>query len=133
MFGIGGRVVFCCFFGVLGFVFFVGFGAGAQGVGLEIGEGDSVVLIGNTLAERQALFGYFETALHCKYPAHRLRVRNMGWSADEVGMRPRPVGFGDIHRWLGAQEADVILAFYGFNESFQGAERGQGIALKAML
>ena len=103
-------------------VLMVGFAGNAQEAGapLEINEGDSIVFIGNTLAERLSLFGYFETALHSKYPAHRLRVRNMGWSADEVALRPRPKDFGDIHRWLGAQKADLIFAFYGLNESFKG-------------
>ena len=89
---------------------------------LQLSEEDSIVIIGNTFAERMHLFGYFETLLHAKYPEHQLRVRNMGWSADELTLRPRPKGFGDLHRYLAEQKADVILACFGMNESFKGAE-----------
>ena len=65
---------------------------------LQLSEEDSIVIIGNTFAERMHLFGYFETLLHAKYPEHQLRVRNMGWSADELTLRPRPKGFGDLHK-----------------------------------
>ena len=87
---------------------------------LRIDANDSIVFIGNTFAERMHLFGYFETFLHCKFPEHKLKVRNMGWSADELTLKPRPVGFGDRHRYLEREEADVIFACFGMNESFQG-------------
>lgn len=89
---------------------------------LEIVQGDSVVFIGNSFAERLHLFGYFETLLHSKYPDHRLKIRNMGWSADEVAVRPRPFRFGDVHRYLTEHEVDVIFACFGMNESFGGVE-----------
>ncbi|MDP7655584.1 MAG: hypothetical protein QF706_05885, partial [Roseibacillus sp.] len=63
---------------------------------LPVQKGDSIVIIGNTFAERMQLFGYFETFLHCRFPDHRLRVRHMGWSADEVDRRIRPKGFPDL-------------------------------------
>jgi hypothetical protein len=87
---------------------------------LRIDAGDSIVFIGNTFAERMHLFGYFETFLHCKFPEHKLKVRNMGWSADELTLKPRPVGFGDRHRYFEREEVDLIFACFGMNESFQG-------------
>ena len=87
---------------------------------LKLGREDSVVFIGNTFAERMHLFGYFETLLHAKFPDHELKVRNMGWSADELTLMPRPKGFGDLHKYLAVQEADVIFACFGMNESFKG-------------
>lgn len=87
---------------------------------LQLRKGDSIVFIGNTFAERMHLFGYFESFLHSKFPDHRLRVRNMGWSADEVALRPRPRGFGDRHRYLEQEKADVIFCCFGMNESFLG-------------
>lgn len=81
---------------------------------------DSIVIIGNTFAERMRLFGYFEMFLHCEFPEHRLKIRNLGWSADEVAQRPRPKGFGDRHRYLTQEKADVIIACFGMNEAFQG-------------
>ena len=101
----------------------IGACSGAPGsAALEIAEGDSIAFIGNTFAERLHRFGYFETLLHSKYPDHRLKIRNMGWSGDEVALRPRPFRFGDMHRYLTEHEIDVIFACFGMNESFGGAE-----------
>ena len=89
---------------------------------LEMGKGDSIVIIGNTFAERMHLFGYFETFLHCRFSDHDLKVRNLGWSADELTLMPRPRGFGSLHENLAARRADLIFACFGMNESFRGAE-----------
>ncbi|MEO6686264.1 MAG: SGNH/GDSL hydrolase family protein, partial [Dyadobacter sp.] len=55
--------------------------------------GDHLVLLGNTFADRMRHYGYFETLLQKNYPAKQLTLRNMGWSADEVGLQPRPLNF----------------------------------------
>ena len=89
---------------------------------LQLDSGDSVVFIGNTFAERMHLFGYFETLLYSVYPDHHLKVRNLGWSADEVALRPRPKGFGDLHGYLLQARADVVFVCFGMNESFAGSE-----------
>lgn len=87
---------------------------------LEIRKGDRVIIIGNTLAERMQYFGNFEALLHQRFPEHQLVVRNLGWSADELTLRPRSAGFKDHGHTLKDHKADVILAFFGFNESFAG-------------
>lgn len=87
---------------------------------LVLNRDDRVCLIGNTLAERMQHFGYFETLLHAQFPEHDLVVRNLGYSADEVRFRPRSLDFGTPDQHLTMQQADVILAFFGFNESFAG-------------
>ena len=56
-------------------------------------NGDRIVLIGNTFADRMRHYGYFETFLQKKFPTQQLTLRNMGWSADEVGLQPRPLNF----------------------------------------
>lgn len=91
---------------------------------LELKKGDHVVWIGNTFAERMQYFGDIESRLHARYPGHNLVVRNLAWSADTVSLRPRPKDFGDIHHYLSATKADVILACYGLNETwdYQGEE-----------
>src|SRR5690349_8141004 len=81
---------------------------------------DHVVLVGNTLAERQMLFNHFEASLLSRFPALELTVRNLGWSGDTPALQPRPLNFGDAAQHLAAQKADVILAFFGLNESFAG-------------
>ena len=90
----------------------------SKGESLALKPGDHVVWIGNTLAERMQYFGDIESHLHARYPNHNLVVRNLAWSADTVSLRPRPKNFGDIHQYLSEVKADVILACYGFNETW---------------
>ncbi len=88
-----------------------------------VGENDSIVFLGNTFAERMQLFGYFETFLHSRFPDHHLRIRNMGWSADEVDKMIRPKGFPNRFDELREHEVDLIFICFGMNESFQGPAR----------
>ena len=55
--------------------------------------GDRIVLLGNTFAERMRHYGHLETLLQQTFPNRQLSLRNMGWSADEVGLQPRPLNF----------------------------------------
>ena len=87
---------------------------------LELRPRDRVILIGNTLADRQQYFNHFETTLLALYPQLELSMRNLGWSADTLTLQPRPLNFGDVPQHLTAQKADVLLAFFGANESFDG-------------
>jgi lysophospholipase L1-like esterase len=87
---------------------------------LELRKSDHVVLVGNTLAERMQLFNHFETLLHARFADLQLVVRNLGWSGDTITLQPRPLNFGDAAMHLSRQKADVILAFFGANESFAG-------------
>ncbi len=89
---------------------------------VELRHGDRICLVGNTFAERFQLFGYFESKLLATLPDLELSVRNLAWSADETALRPRPLAFGPVARHLEAQGADVVLMFYGANESFRGAD-----------
>ncbi|MED5586078.1 MAG: azurin, partial [Verrucomicrobiota bacterium] len=93
---------------------------------LPVHKGESIVILGNTFAERMQLFGYFETFLHCRFPDHRLRVRHMGWSADEVDSRIRPMGFPGLFEELEGHKADLLFLCFGFNESFAGAAGVEG-------
>lgn len=95
----------------------------ADGPQLKLEKGNKIVLIGNTLAERQQHFGNFETLLHARFPQHNLVVRNLGWSADELTLRPRSQAFADHGHKLTDHKPDLIFAFFGFNESF-GGEQG---------
>src|SRR5690606_34950268 len=89
---------------------------------LELGDGDKLVIIGNTLAERMQHDGYFETSLQARFPDKRLGVRNLGWSADEIDLRPRSANFEDHGHGLSAYAPDVGLAMFGLNEAFAGPE-----------
>src|SRR5579864_334615 len=87
---------------------------------LELHKGDRIIIIGNTLAERMQQFGHFETLLQSRFPEHELVVRDLGWSADELTLRPRSRGFEDHGHTLFDERPDVVIAAFGFNESFAG-------------
>ncbi len=57
---------------------------------LESKKGDRIILIGNTLAERMQYYGHFETLLHSRFPELELVFHNLGYSADELVLRPAP-------------------------------------------
>ncbi|HVW02874.1 MAG TPA: PVC-type heme-binding CxxCH protein, partial [Planctomycetaceae bacterium] len=65
-------------------------------------------------------FGNFETLLQSRFPELELVVRDLGWSADELTLRPRSQDFQNHGHNLADHKADVILAFFGFNEAFSG-------------
>jgi lysophospholipase L1-like esterase len=94
--------------------------ASAQAPRLELRQGDTIVFVGNTLAERMQHFNHFETLLMTRFPELQLRVRNLAWSGDTITLQPRPLNFGDAATHLQRQKADVIFAFFGLNESFDG-------------
>lgn len=87
---------------------------------LVLQPGDRIVLIGNTLFERLQQYGDFEALVQQAFPEHELSFRNLAWSADEVALRPRPENFADLDQHLTHERADVVLAAFGFNESFAG-------------
>ena len=87
---------------------------------LALDKGDRVVLIGNTLAERMQYFGHWETLLQSRFPELELVVRDLGWSADELTLRPRSLDYDDHGHTLEAEKPDVVIAAFGFNESFEG-------------
>ena len=85
---------------------------------LELNKGDHIVLIGNTLAERMQHHGWLESYVQAALPKHQLVFRNHGFSGDKVNSRPRNKGFINPHDYLKISKADVIIAFWGYNESF---------------
>ena len=99
--------------------------------------GDHICLIGNQLAERMQYEGWLETMLHARFPEHDLVFRNLGFSGDEIVTRLRSKNFGTPDEWLSGTalpiggyednrlqntntKADVIFAFFGYNESYGG-------------
>lgn len=89
---------------------------------LELRPGDRIAIVGNALAERMQHDGQFEVALHRAFPEHRLSLRNLGFSGDGVRGGQRTAGFGSQEEWLARVEADVVIAFVGFGESFEGPD-----------
>ncbi|MFI5461555.1 MAG: PVC-type heme-binding CxxCH protein [Isosphaerales bacterium] len=92
----------------------------AEKSGLVLHKGDRIVIVGNTLAERMQYYGHFETLLHARFPDLELVVHNLGYSADELTLRPRQAHFNDHGHTLEDEKPDVLFAVFGFNESFAG-------------
>ncbi|MFT5466372.1 MAG: mono/diheme cytochrome c family protein/glucose/arabinose dehydrogenase [Verrucomicrobiales bacterium] len=118
---------------------------------LLVKKGDHIVLIGSGLASRMNHFGHFETEMFLRFPDQELIIRNMGDEGNTPAFRPhasrskedqyafpggkelvkkefqvdsRPQGhFETPDQWLTRLEADTIIAFFGFNSSFEG-QRG---------
>ena len=87
---------------------------------LALSKGAKIAFIGNTLLERSQHFGQFETMLHQAFPRHQLMLRNLTWPADTPNLQPRPSNFASTEQHLTYEKADVIVAAFGFNESFAG-------------
>lgn len=112
---------------------------------LLLKKGASIVLVGNNLGSRMMDFGYFETEMHLRFPDSNLYIRNMCDGGNTPGFRPhsaRPTpwafpgaaafqselaqspnteGFNDYpDQWLSKHKADIIVALFGYNESFLG-------------
>ena len=112
----------------------------AQNLTLE--KGDNIAFVGSGFADRQQHHGNFETLIHQAFPQHNIVVRNLGFSGDEVGVKPHrsdevagldyflnmkpgalttTVGKTEVTYHAGAHfHANVIFAYWGFNESFAG-------------
>ena len=114
---------------------------------LELRPGDVVCLLGNALAERMQHDGWLEVALQSRFPGLELSVRNLGFGGDEVDVHARTMNFGKFRadgmegtlenerfvpwdRYLNHCGADVIFAFFGFNESFAGEEGREDFRLR---
>lgn len=114
---------------------------------LRVEKGERIVILGNGLGERMLYFPHFETDLHRQYPNEELIVRNIARPGETPGFRPHPsresqwafpgaekfhqdktthLGIGHFptpDEWLTELQADTILAFFGYNESFGGMEK----------
>ena len=88
---------------------------------LELKKGDNICIVGNTLADRMQHSGWFESLVYSAFPGYDLVFRNLGFAGDELTVRQRSEGFGSTDDWLKHEKADVVLAFFGYNESFKGA------------
>ncbi len=117
----------------------------ASAAPLELKKGDHICIIGNTLADRTQHDGWLETYIQARFPKHELVFRNLGFSGDEITTRLRSQWFGSPDEWLAGNapcpnpkglvtrigvrdnrfeltntRADVIFAFFGYNESWAG-------------
>jgi len=92
----------------------------ASAQNLELKKGDHIAIVGNTLADRMQHDGWLETRLQARFPESDLVIRNLGFSGDELTLRLRSANFGTPDAWLERVKANVIFAFFGYNESYAG-------------
>ena len=89
---------------------------------LELGKDTHIAIIGNGLADRMQHDGTLEAFIHRAHPQDDIAIRNLGFAADEITSSVRSDGVPPPNEWLTKVKADVVLAFWGFNESFKGSE-----------
>lgn len=112
---------------------------------LTLQKGTHISMIGGNLGSRMMNYGLFETEMQVRYPDYSLYIRNMCDGGDTPGFRPHasrnlPWAFPGAEKfqteyaknseseghfetpdqWLTRLKTDVIIAFFGYSESFQG-------------
>ena len=112
---------------------------------LTLKKGTRIALIGNNLGSRMMNYGHFETEMQVRYPDSTLFIRNLCDGGDTPGFRPHASRFSpwafpgaekfqtelatnseseghfeSPDQWLTRLKTDVIVAFFGYNESFGG-------------
>ena len=118
---------------------------------LVIAKGTRISLIGNNLGARMMHYGFFETEAQLKFPDSLIVIRNLCDGGNTPGFRPHsgrnePWAFPGADQfqddlaqksgseghfetpdqWLDRLDTDLIIGFFGFNESF---EDSAGLAL----
>jgi putative membrane-bound dehydrogenase-like protein len=89
---------------------------------LQLRKGDRICMVGNALGERMQHHNWWETSLQQRFSGMELSVRNLCFPGDEPQERIRSLNFGSPDSHLSHSNANVILFFFGFNESFDGPE-----------
>lgn len=91
---------------------------------VEFNPGDSIAILGSGVADRSQHYGWLEAMLVAANADKNLSFRNLAFSGDEVNtwhrVGDKPEDFGTRDQWLAKVKADVVFAFYGYNESFDG-------------
>ena len=118
-----------------------------KSLNLPLEKENRIVLIGNNLCSRMLNFGHFETEMHLRYPDHQLFIRNMCDGGNTPGFRPHsgrysPWAFPGAEKfqtelanfsnsqghfetpdeWLTRLEADMVIAFFGYNDPLKGKQ-----------
>jgi lysophospholipase L1-like esterase len=90
-------------------------------------NGDMIAWIGDTFVEREPSYAYIETWLTTRFPNRSFRMRNLGWSADNVKCESRARfgtakdGFEHLMNTLAVVKPTIIVLQYGGNDSEAGA------------
>lgn len=93
-----------------------------------IRDGDRIVLIGDTLIEREQESGWLETMMAAAFPQAHVTVRNLGWSADTpAGASRGSFDFADpakgylaLTNQIAKARPTLVILGYGMASSFDG-------------
>jgi azurin/glucose/arabinose dehydrogenase len=127
-------------FGIAGFLLSMLSPLTAAEALVKLQKGDHIAIVGSGLADRQQHHGWLEALIHQANPEAQLTIRNLGFAADEVNLHPRSADVPPTEYFLSMKQgdtpaahnakiiykagtdfgADVIFAYWGFNESFRG-------------
>jgi putative membrane-bound dehydrogenase-like protein len=95
----------------------------------DLRDGDRIVLVGDTLIEREQSHGHIEYLLTTQFPDRQVTFRNLGWSGDtplgqaRVGFdhgKPPEVWFQQLTNSIAQLKPTVVLLGYGMASSFAG-------------
>jgi lysophospholipase L1-like esterase len=100
---------------------------------VELETGDHIVIIGNALADRMQHDGWLETYLQLARPSLQLVVRDQGFTGDRIDHRPRTRGVPTADAYLGLSQASVVVAMFGYNESYDDAPNAFAAALTTWI
>ena len=90
-----------------------------------LADGDRVMLLGDTLLEREATFGHLETRMHEQFPAAHFSVRNIAWSAEtprgwsRASFDPAEKGMDRLKEHIALVQPTVAILGFGMAASLQ--------------
>src|ERR1051325_6839672 len=103
------------------FTVFVAQAIAATKTPFEFRDGERVVLLGDTLIEREGAYGYIEERLTTQFPDRNVQFRNLGWSADTPQGTARASfdfdkpgkGFEKLKDEVATAQPTVVILGYG--------------------
>ncbi len=117
------RACYPCLLGLVGLMAPLS-ARGGESARFDLRDGDRVVLVGDTLIERDQRYGYLESMLTLLNPGKNLTFRNLGWSGDTVaglsraGFDPPEAGYRQLIEQVRAAKPTVLIVGYGMADSF---------------
>ncbi|KGE88607.1 MAG: PVC-type heme-binding CxxCH protein [Phaeodactylibacter xiamenensis] len=115
---------------------------------VTVSKGSRIAIIGGNICARMLHYGHLEAAFHLRHPDSLLFIRNLCDGGDMPGFRPHPARntpwafpgaeayyeelanpshseghFSYPDEWLDTLNADIILAFWGYNAAQFGPDR----------
>lgn len=99
--------------------------ASVASAAIEFKDGDRVVLLGNTVIEREQRYSYFEPSLALALGEKKVSVRNLGWSGDTVFgtarsyFGPPAEGVERLAKHLELLKPTVVILCYGSEIAFE--------------